>query len=60
MTADKMTQKTIETISQAQKLAEERRHTQVGQLHLLYALVNEEDDLNSQLFAAIKVDMEQF
>ncbi|MBO4879265.1 MAG: type VI secretion system ATPase TssH, partial [Clostridia bacterium] len=60
MNAEKMTQKTIETLSQAQKLAEDRRHTQVGQLHALYALVNDADDLNAQLLTALGVDLNAF
>ena len=51
-----MTQKSIETINRAQQLAEEKRHTQVGQLHLLYALLDEDDDLNRQLLSGMGID----
>ncbi|MBR0156482.1 MAG: AAA family ATPase, partial [Clostridia bacterium] len=60
MNAEKMTQKTIEMLGQAQKLAEDRRHTQVGQIHALYALTNEADDLNTQLLTAMGVDVNAF
>ncbi len=60
MNAEKMTQKTIEMLGQAQKLAEDRRHTQVGQIHALYALTNEADDLNTQLLTAMGVDVAAF
>ncbi len=60
MNADKMTQKTLETISQAQKLAEDRRHTQVAEIHVLYALTNDPDDLNVQLLAAMGAETNEF
>lgn len=56
MNAEKLTQKSIETINRAQQLAEEKRHTQVGQLHLLYALLDEDDDLNRQLLSGMGID----
>lgn len=60
MNAEKMTQKTLEALNQAQRLAEERRHTQVGQIHALYALTNDADDLNAQLLTAMGVEMNAF
>lgn len=60
MNAEKMTQKTIETISQAQRLAEDRRHTQVAQIHVLYALTNDKDDLNVQLLSSLGVNPDEF
>lgn len=56
MNANQLTQKSIEAINQASQLAEERRHTQVGQLHLAYALLNDADDLNAQLLTAIGIN----
>ena len=44
MNANKMTQKTLETLQQAQSLAEERRNTQVGQIHVFHALLDDPDD----------------
>ena len=56
MNAEKLTQKSIETINRAQQIAREKRHSMVTQLHLAYALLDEANDLNRQLFTAIGVD----
>ena len=56
MNAEKLTQKSIETINRAQQIACEKRHSMVTQLHLAYALLDEANDLNRQLFTAIGVD----
>ena len=55
MNANKMTQKTLETLQQAQSLAEERRNTQVGQIHVFHALLDDPDDLNAQLMASMGI-----
>ena len=43
MDANRLTEKAQEAIAAAQRLAEERRHTQLEPEHLLYALVNQEN-----------------
>ena len=57
MNAEILTQKSIEALNAAQHLAEEKRHTQAGQLHLAYALLNNSENLNSQLFSSMGIDM---
>ena len=42
MDVDKLTQKAQEAIAAAQRLAEERQHTQIEPEHLLYTLVSQE------------------
>ena len=59
MNANKMTQKTLETLQQAQSLAEERRNTQVGQIHVFHALLDDPDDLNAQLMASMGISAPQ-
>ncbi len=56
MNTDKLTQKSIETINRAQQIAQEKRHTQVEQLHLLRALMDDADDLNRQLLNGMGID----
>ena len=57
MTANQLTQKSLEAIQSAQRLASERSHTQLEQLHLFYALIDEQSDLNAQLFEKLGVDV---
>ncbi len=57
MTANQFTQKSLEAIQNAQRLASERSHTQLEQLHLFYALIDEQSDLNAQLFEKTGVDV---
>ena len=59
MNANKMTQKTLETLQQAQSLAEERRNTQVGQIHVFHALLDDPDDLNAQLMASMGISTDE-
>ena len=59
MTANQLTQKSLEAIQSAQRLASERSHTQLEQLHLFYALIDEQSDLNAQLFEKLGVDVAQ-
>ena len=56
MNANQLTQKSIEAIQSAQSAANERKNTQVEQLHLLYALVDNADDLNAQLLEKMGTD----
>ena len=57
MNANQLTQKSIEAIQAAQRMAQERNHTQVQQAHLLYALIDDAEDLNAQLFTAMQVNV---
>ncbi len=57
MNANRFTQKSIEAIRNAQQFADANRNTEVGQLHLLKALVDESDDLNAQLFNSMQIDV---
>ena len=59
MNANQLTQKSIEAIQAAQSLCTEYNHTQLEQVHLLYALINDSDDLNAQLFTSMGVNVEQ-
>lgn len=55
MNTNQLTQKSIEAINCAQQIAQEHRHTQVGQAHLLLALLRDDDELNSQLLGAMNI-----
>ena len=57
MNANQLTQKSIEAIQSAQNLAGEKRNTQLEQAHLLYALIDDPNDLNAQLFEKIGVNL---
>ena len=57
MNANRFTQKSIEAIQTAQQFADANRNTQVEQLHLLKALIDENDDLNAQLFGSMQIDV---
>ena len=59
MNANQLTQKSIEAIQAAQSLCTEYNHTQLEQVHLLHALINDSDDLNAQLFTSMGVNVEQ-
>jgi len=56
MNINKFTEKAQEAILTAQKLAEERNHTQMEVLHLLFALVDQEDGVVPQLLSKMGVD----
>ena len=58
MNANQLTQKSIEAIQSAQNLAGEKRNTQLEQAHLLYALIDDPNDLNAQLFEKIGVNLQ--
>ena len=60
MNANQLTQKSIEAIQAAQRMAQERNHTQVQQAHLLYALIDDGEDLNAQLLTAMQVNVTGF
>ena len=56
MNTDKFTQKAIEAINNAQKLALEKRNTEVKPEHIAYALVSDKDGLVGQILKKIGVD----
>ncbi|MBE5774419.1 MAG: ATP-dependent chaperone ClpB [Clostridiales bacterium] len=56
MNAEKFTQKSIEAISEAQKIAISNQNMQIDQQHLLYALLNQEGGLVSQLMKKMRID----
>lgn len=58
MNMQKLTQKSIESINEAQKKAKEYGNTEVGQEHLLYALLNDADGLIYQLLEKDDKDVE--
>ena len=53
MNADQYTQKSMEAIQAAQRLAQEEGHQQIEQVHLLLALVEAERGLVPQLLTAM-------
>ncbi len=57
MNANQLTQKSIEAVQAAQRDAQERNNTQLELVHLFYALIDDADDLNAQLFTAMQVDL---
>jgi ATP-dependent Clp protease ATP-binding subunit ClpB len=57
MNANRFTQKSLEAIQGAQQFADANRNTQVEQIHLLKALIDESDDLNAQLLTSMQVDV---
>ena len=56
MNAEKFTQKSIEAIGDAQKLAIRNQNMQIDQPHLLYALLNQDGGLVSQLMKKMRID----
>lgn len=56
MNAEKLTQKSREAISYAQSAAIEHSHQQIDQIHLLYALVNQEDGLIGSLMQKMNIN----
>ncbi len=60
MNAQKMTQKTLEAIQLAHTTAVERGNQQIEQLHLLYALLAQQDSLNAQLLKKMGIEPAAF
>ena len=56
MNAQKYTQKSLEAIQSAQSLAVEYSNQQIEQVHLLYALLEQEEGLLPQLLMQMGVD----
>ena len=58
MDANKFTKKSLDAINAAQSVAIEYQNMNVEQEHLLYALLDQENGLISQLFSKIGADSE--
>ena len=56
MNAQKLTQKSLEAVAEAQNLAIEYQNMQIGQEHLLYALLRQENGLVGELMKKLGVD----
>ena len=56
MNTQKLTQKSIEAIQSAQSLAVSRSNQQIDQLHLLLALLTQQDGLIPQLIQSMGID----
>lgn len=59
MNMQKLTQKSIEAVNAAQKTAKEYGNTEIGQEHLLYALLDDADGLICQLLEKDGKDVER-
>ena len=57
MNANQLTQKSIEAIQHAQQAAAERQNTQLEQVHLFHALIDDSNDLNAQLLEKMGKDV---
>ena len=55
MNMNKLTEKAQEAIVAAQRLAEERHHTQLEPEHLLYALVTQEDGVVPAILERLEI-----
>jgi len=60
MNAQKFTQKSLEAIQDAQNIAIEYQNMQIEEEHLLYALVNQDGGLISQLLMKMNIDTPVF
>lgn len=60
MNAQKFTQKSLESIQDAQNIAIEYKNMQIEEEHLLHALVNQDGGLISQLLMKMNVDTTSF
>ena len=56
MNTDKFTQKAIDAVNNAQKIALEKSHTEVKPEHIAYALVSDRDGLVGQILKKINVN----
>jgi ATP-dependent Clp protease ATP-binding subunit ClpB len=60
MNAQKFTQKSLEAIQEAQNIAIEHQNIQIEEEHLLYALINQDGGLISQLLTKMNIDTPSF
>ena len=56
MNFQKFTVKSAEAVAEAQSLANEKNHTQIEVIHLLFALINQKDGLIPALLSKLEVD----
>lgn len=60
MDVNKLTQKSMEVIQEAQRMAVERRNPQLEQGHILDALLSQQDGFIGQLFVKMGIHIESF
>ena len=60
MNANKLTQKSMEAVQNAQSIAVEYSNQTLQPEHLLLSLLNQQDSLNAQLFTKMGVDVNSF
>ncbi|GGE72314.1 ATP-dependent chaperone ClpB [Priestia taiwanensis] len=60
MDLNKMTQKTQEAVMRAQSLAVENNHQEIDTIHLLLALLEQEEGLTVRILQKIRVDLTDF
>lgn len=60
MNIDRFTKKSIEAIQQCEKLAYEYGNQEIGQEHLLYSLLTEDDSLILKLISKMEIQKEYF
>ncbi|MEG2000930.1 MAG: ATP-dependent chaperone ClpB [Evtepia sp.] len=60
MNVEKLTQKSVEAIRTAQSLAQERKNPQVEQIHLLCALLQDQNGLIPQLLSGMGITVPSF
>jgi len=59
MDTNRFTQKSLEALQAAQQLAQSYGNAQVEQMHLLYALLSQENGLNGQLMSKLGLNTQQ-
>lgn len=57
---DKFTQKTLDALQNAQKMAIENENMQIAPEHLVYALVDQDGGLIGSLLGKLGVDVDRF
>ena len=60
MNINKFTQKSMEAVTESEKLANEYGNSEIGQEHLLYALITIEDSLIAGLIEKLGIDLNSF
>ena len=59
MNVQKLTQKSLEAVQSAQQMAVERNNAQVQQVHMLHALISQEDGLIPSMLNGMEADAKQ-
>ena len=60
MNIQKFTQKSIEAVNDCERIANEYGNQEIGQEHLIYALLIQEDSLILKLIEKMEIDKEHF